>query len=363
MASPVSEVLPDAGPCRWCSHGQWSHKRGRAGCTHPECGGMCDRYAPPKDQPAPASPVPGEVVDAPAEPGPVEQVGGFEPAESGDVDLPVPVPAEPEESHVVFCRPVGFASAIEQDERDALTGVSPVEPVEVVDVVKRRRRKPEPLPGGDPVPDPAAQAEHAEQVAAVDEQLTQPEPEQVGDDELPDWGGPENEWWRGEHQRLSASIERLTTDRDRLAGQLGARLRDLDQAQEQVAQLQRGARVLSAERNEARTELANLRREVVEREEQIARERGARSAELAQLREELARATAARQRLQERVDTAVHTGLTAVSQVIGRYTAHACLNCGARYGLPFTDHGCGPLVPVVVTIARADRPGPNTSKG
>ncbi|QLQ37964.1 hypothetical protein [Micromonospora robiginosa] len=264
----TAEPLVDLGPCDWCGHPQWSHKRGKGGCKDVECGGVCDRYAPPKDRPMPAA----------------------DPQPAGHPTL-AEVEAEPEPAD-----------------------------------------EPDPEPEPEPVVDPAAQAEHADQVAAVDEQLAQPEP---ADDE---------------------------TDPARLAGQLGARLRDLDQAQERVAQLQRGARVLSAERNEARAELANLRREVVEREEQVARERGARLAEIAQLREELDRATAARQRLQEQVDTAVHTGLNAATQVIGRYPAHACLTCGARYGLPFTDHGCGPLVPVVVTIARADRPGPNTKE-
>ncbi|MFI7072080.1 hypothetical protein [Micromonospora sediminicola] len=323
MAAPVSEVLPDAGVCRWCPHGQWSHKRGRGGCRELDC--TCHKYeVDPAAQRAEKERVltaVAEVCDSQAAKARAEL------AAMAEANPSLGVQVDPERA------------------ADIAAEASPVDPVEVVDVVKRRRRTPVPLPGGDPVPDPAVQAEPAEQVAAIDELLV----EEDGPLPLPPREG----------RRV------LIVDQDRieqLTTQLGARLRDLDQAQEQVAQLQRGARVLSAERNEARTELANLRREVVEREEQIARERGARSAEIAQLREELARATTARQRTQEQLDTAVHTGLSAVSQVIGRYTAHACLTCGARYGLPFTDHGCGPLVPVVVTIARADRPGPNTSK-
>lgn len=338
VASPVSEVLPDAGPCRWCSHGQWSHKRGRAGCTHPECGGMCDRYAPPKDRP-----VPEPVADAVTVADVVlaEEARASVALDGETVALGPVVVGQPEERNVLTGRPHPTLAEVQAEP----------EPVDAPE--------PEPVPVlADPAAQ-AAQAEYAEQVAAIDEQLAQPQ--------------GELEELRSDRDAHAIAAEQNASELDmvrtlsrqeiaRLSGQLGARLRDLDQAQEQVAQLQRGARVLSAERNEARAELANLRREVVEREEQIARERGARSAEIAQLREELARATTARQRIQEQLDTAVHTGLSAVSQVIGRYTAHACLNCGARYGLPFTDHACGPLVPVVVTIARADRPGSDTSK-
>lgn len=37
-------------------------------------------------------------------------------------------------------------------------------------------------------------------------------------------------------------------------------------------------------------------------------------------------------------------------RVLGSYDAFACEACGSRYSQPFTDHGCGPLTPVTVTI-------------
>ena len=36
--------------------------------------------------------------------------------------------------------------------------------------------------------------------------------------------------------------------------------------------------------------------------------------------------------------------------MLGSYDAFACEACGSRYGQPYTDHGCGPLTPVTVTI-------------
>lgn len=37
-------------------------------------------------------------------------------------------------------------------------------------------------------------------------------------------------------------------------------------------------------------------------------------------------------------------------RVLGSYDAFACEACGSRYSQPFTDHRCGPLTPVTVTI-------------
>ncbi|AYF29279.1 hypothetical protein CSH63_17770 [Micromonospora tulbaghiae] len=142
---------------------------------------------------------------------------------------------------------------------------------------------------------------------------------------------------------------------ERLAGELAEERREHQATALRLGQAYERVDELTAERNEARAELANLCREVIEREEQIARERGARMAELVQLRAEveLDRATAAGRRVQVPA---------ADGEVVSRYAAYLCLACSARYGKPFTDHGCGPLVPVVVTIARADRPGSDTSK-
>lgn len=48
------------------------------------------------------------------------------------------------------------------------------------------------------------------------------------------------------------------------------------------------------------------------------------------------------------------TGPTATPdapEVLTSYEAWACRGCGARYSRPYTDHECGPLTPVTVTIA------------
>ena len=37
-------------------------------------------------------------------------------------------------------------------------------------------------------------------------------------------------------------------------------------------------------------------------------------------------------------------------RVLGSYDAFACEACGSRYSKQFTDHGCGPLTPVTITI-------------
>jgi hypothetical protein len=45
-------------------------------------------------------------------------------------------------------------------------------------------------------------------------------------------------------------------------------------------------------------------------------------------------------------------------RLLGSYDAYACEACGSRYSKPFTDHGCGPLIPVTVTIATRAAGGP-----
>lgn len=50
------------------------------------------------------------------------------------------------------------------------------------------------------------------------------------------------------------------------------------------------------------------------------------------------------------------SGTAAVSAAVGlpvlaAYPAYACPVCGSRYSIRFTDHGCGDLLPVTVTIA------------
>ncbi len=38
------------------------------------------------------------------------------------------------------------------------------------------------------------------------------------------------------------------------------------------------------------------------------------------------------------------------AEVLDTYDAWLCRTCGARYVRPYTDHACGPLIPVTVTI-------------
>lgn len=40
----------------------------------------------------------------------------------------------------------------------------------------------------------------------------------------------------------------------------------------------------------------------------------------------------------------------AAPEVLDQQHRWACRKCGARYGHPHNDHGCGPLTPVTVTI-------------
>ncbi|MFI1195493.1 hypothetical protein ACH4T9_19860 [Micromonospora sp. NPDC020750] len=61
MTAPV-----DLGPCGYCSHPQWSHKRGKGGCGHVDCGGVCGQYEPPPTGPTEADDVVVPVVADPA---------------------------------------------------------------------------------------------------------------------------------------------------------------------------------------------------------------------------------------------------------------------------------------------------------
>ncbi|MEW2442812.1 hypothetical protein [Micromonospora marina] len=325
----ATATLPDAGLCRWCPHPQWSHKRGKGGCRELDC--VCDKYeVDPAVQRAEKERVLTAVVDVCEE------------------------QADKARTELAGLR--GDLAAVEAEP----------EPVD------------EPKPEPEPVPvvvDPAAQAEHAEQVAAIDEQLAQPEPEQVEDDELPDWGGPENEWWRGEHQRLSASIERLTTDRDRLAGQLGARLRELDDAQTRIERQRHDLRIVAAERSEAQATVERLTTELAEERERTRdAEHAAKTAreavvdlrralaeqqqntvDVPQLRADLEQAIADRQRVQQQYDDAVRNGLAAALRVLWQYPARQCLTdgCGFRTTVPDLDHE-HPLTAVAVIVAERD---------
>jgi hypothetical protein len=159
---------------------------------------------------------------------------------------------------------------------------------------------------------------------------------------------------------------------DRHAGQAAAVPAQWKRLQDQLAQVtgQRDQALL--DREEAVRERDAARRKVTDLTEELAHVRGqlgeahadcARYAAAAErvdelvngnrrLRRELDRANAGRLKLQEELDAAVHNGLTAATQVINRYEAYACEQCGARYGRAYTDHGCGPLASVTVTIAR-----------
>ena len=274
------QALPDAGRGRCCGDVQWDHKRGKGGCKVPGCG--CPKYLPPKQsvpvvvEPAPASPVPGVVIDNPAELGPTEQVGGFEPAEPSGVELPAPPPlVEPGVDRLALANPsLGRR----------------VSPAVLLKQVARERTEAE------------LQRDQAyERVDELDAELGQVRAAlRVGvDADLPE------------------AARAVMADRDRLGEHLGARVRDLDTAQARIAQLEQHVRALTAERNDERTANAALHREIAGK---------------------------------------------AAANVLEQQVRYRCGECGRRYGLPFTDHEHGPLTPVVVTIARADRPGTQPSK-
>jgi hypothetical protein len=45
-------------------------------------------------------------------------------------------------------------------------------------------------------------------------------------------------------------------------------------------------------------------------------------------------------------------GAVPAGPVLTAYDAWACEGCGSRYWIAYTDHPCGPLTPVTVTISR-----------
>ncbi|MEV4197049.1 hypothetical protein [Micromonospora globbae] len=343
-AAAEPAVLPDAGTCRWCPHGQWSHKRGKGGCRELDC--ICDRYGPPKD-----APVPGVIENRPDDADPAVCVGGFEPAQPGDVDLP---------------------------------GVA----------------------------DPAAQAAYVEQVAAIDAQPAESDDDRLpchrcndlvltlSSDGLCDGCVAEDD----EAIRRRADVERLTVqleqayervdeletelgriygalhiDRDRDAAEViegrRVRLRDAENdlldvrgilapngypsripadvsmvpaVAPAVQWLADRVDELTAERDQA----AGAAKDAQRRAERLAGELDAAQAAIVRLSADLGRANADRQRARAAVDDAVRAGTAAAARVVRRYDAEQCETCGYRTTVPI-DHE-HPLEPVTVLIVRRE---------
>ncbi|MFI6819757.1 hypothetical protein ACIBJE_02245 [Micromonospora sp. NPDC050187] len=88
MTAAEAATLIDAGTCRWCPHGQWSHKRGKGGCRELDC--VCDKYEAPKGTaPAPADDWPLPVAEVES----AEAAGLVVRAESPANEAGVPVSA------------------------------------------------------------------------------------------------------------------------------------------------------------------------------------------------------------------------------------------------------------------------------
>ena len=359
------QALPDAGRGRCCGDVQWDHKRGKGGCKVPGCG--CDKYEPPKTAPA-------------AELEPV---------------------AEPA---VEFARPVGFASDIDQAERDELTGRTHPTLAEV-EAEPDRPDDPEPAPVP-VVADPAAQAEGQRLVAIVDEALgplaeaweaEQPQSCEVPGHEV----GPDGtcvpadvrmERLTGERdavlaqavevaEALAAERDDARRDRDRLQSErdrLQSRL-DIIRQERRREHLAHQVPTLTAERDAACAALLQQAEETQEVAAELAEERTAHqrtagqaedaerraqalAAELAteqapaaHLRAELDRATARTQRTKGQLDDAVTVGVAAAARVLWRYDARQCLDCGFRTTAD-AEHE-HPLVPVSVVVARREVAG------
>jgi hypothetical protein len=148
MTTTAEPSVVDLGDCDWCGHAQFGHVRGRKACKDPAC--PCGEYKAPKQVKAKPATAQAEVVAELTR----------QSVELGTYDLAVPAAvvavAPADEPVVEFVRPVGFASDIEQAERDELTGRAHPSLAEV---------EAEPEPVDEPVvADPAAQAEHARQV-------------------------------------------------------------------------------------------------------------------------------------------------------------------------------------------------------
>ncbi|WP_139128960.1 hypothetical protein [Micromonospora nigra] len=296
--------MPDAGLCRWCPHGQWSHKRGRGGCRELDC--ACGQYqadpAAPAVVPAagvveadPASPVPGVADVRPDDADPGVQVAGVEPAQPGDVDLPVLRATHPTLAEVLAePEPVG---------------------------------EPEPAPPV-VVASPAAQAAHARQVAATDAQLavdddpTPPAPAADVDPEPAAEPEPTIVLTQAEAARLHAELEQrradeeqirqLTAERDRLASRL-----DIIRQERRREHLAHQVMTLTAERDEARGR-------VVELEEHVGR-------------------------------LLDHMGPGDPDRALVRYDADQCEACGFRTTVPGLRHE-HPLIPVTVLVVRREVP-------
>ncbi|MGW3608974.1 hypothetical protein ACWD6N_03645 [Micromonospora sp. NPDC005163] len=314
MGSPVIAEVEVAGRCGWCGCPQFNHRLGKKGCKDPECG--CAKYEPPKGKPAaepavlvvdPASPVPGVVVERPDGPDLGVCVGGFEPAQPGDVDLPVE-PEQPEPiDHPVPCR---GCHACEPEPTDD----------EVADEIDRAE-------GAAEIEQLHAELSEIRAALGVDEATSPMEAISAVLNRAGHYRA-KRDHERRRADRIDAALrdaavelEQVRADKVRLAGQLAPRLADLDQALGEVSKL----RQVNVELGRARAEADQLRRE--------------------------------RDKAQGAYDDAIRTGTAAAANVLYRYDADQCTTdgCGSRYTVP-VDHR-HPLTPVTVLIVRREVPG------
>lgn len=311
-AEPTAVVVP--GECGWCGHRQFTHKLGKRGCK--ELGCPCGRYEPPKNMPVadpalqvdPASPVPGEVVDGPE-----------------------------------FVRPVGFASDIDQAERDELTGRAQPAPAGV------RTSSTCAYPNGEDEGEhdhamcEDAVAERAEQAA---ESCGCPRSRQLGTTLA------EIEQMNRTTRDLAAERDEARVQRDQATGEAEDAQRRADRLAGELRSLEAETTAVTAQRDQAVADIERLGREL------IAARREAKAAVRAKerVRDELDAATRARLRLQEDLDEAILTGLTAATNVLYRYPAWQCETCGSRYSHQ-ADHE-HPLTAVDVLIVRRKTEAP-----
>ncbi|KXK63385.1 hypothetical protein AWW66_03465 [Micromonospora rosaria] len=397
----MTAVLPDAGPCGWCGHGQWVHKRGKVGCK--ELGCPCGKYEPAKKPPAP---VPGEAASQIAEP-----------------TCAYPAGEDDGEHDHAMCEDVVA-------ERRELTGMT--QESIALDLYETT------LP---PYPEPAAvdpadvpgTPEHARKIARIDAQLQMDAAlermQAFYDDVLPTID--EAFSWRDQLDaadrmgqtnigRLNAAEQQLgrirmslgadpdtdLVDRvDRLVADMAAERRERqgaevqrDQAYERIDEqhdalgrihaalgltevddetdvvgaVERLAEALAdtgqalVDEQAAHQRTAGRAEDAERRVEALAGELDSERATVAHLRTELGRATARGQRHKAQLDEAVIAGVTAATRVLWRYDASQCVaeGCGSRYTVPVEHEH--PLIPVTVLVvhrppASAGTPDPATA--
>jgi hypothetical protein len=350
-------TLVDAGTCRWCPHGQWSHKRGKGGCRELDC--ICDKYTPPKDEPA-AAPVPGEVVDGPAVPGPSECLGEPEPAQPADVELP---PADPEPSRGELLARMTRES-IDLGTYDL--AVPADEPV-----------KAEPDRTGQVIRDvgQAIAADRDEirrlriQLRAADGTIARQKRELAQ-------ARRERDGMRVQRDQAYGRVEEQDVQLGRIRAALGPDLdADADLAEavgglryeanrlEALADAQRAAHLETATAmaaaeqrvDELSTDLAGAHAALTRADGEAEEAQRRAQARANRLERQLAGAKAGRQHAQQTLSEAIQAGTEAATRVLWRYDAEQCQDCGFRSTVPVVHEH--PLEPVTVLVVRREVAG------